>query len=613
INDRKRPNVVFVLTDDQGYGDIACLGNEVIKTPNIDAFYKESVRLTNYHVGPTCAPTRSTLLTGHYANSTGVWHTIGGRSLLRKNEVSIADVFKENGYKTGIFGKWHLGDSYPYRPQDRGFEEVIVHGGGGISQTPDYWGNDYFDDTYRVNGGMKKFEGYCTDVWFDEAIKFIEKYKDTPFFCYIPTNAPHWPYNIEKKYSGKYKGKVPDERANFYGMIENIDENLSRLRNKLRELGIEDNTILIFSTDNGTSCGTNQDMCPSCKKTKELVFGLSSLCFDCLGVSDEEKIEEGLYGYNAGLRGKKGSEYDGGHRVPLFLRWPRGDLYGPKDVNILTASIDLMPTLIELCGLESTKDLSFHGKSIVPLLRGQEENWEERAVVTDSQRLVYPIKWRKSAVMTNRWRLINGEELYDIGVDRGQENNVSVDHPRVVEELRKEYEKWWEIVSRQFDEEISISIGSVKEKVTIITSHDMRNDLCNVAWNQGIIRRGHVCNGYWEILVEKDGDYIFELRRWPREKNKAIVKGIKEDNIEWRKDCISENDAFLYSGGKALDFKKATLRIGDEENSKEVLPGDKFVEFLIPLKAGNYHLQAWFSNNEGIEIGAYYIYVYQKE
>jgi len=179
----KQPNVILVMTDDQGYGDLGCHGNPVIQTPNLDRLYTQSIRLTDFHVGPTCSPTRAALMTGHYCNRTGVWHTIMGRSLLRKDEVTVADVFSASGYRTGIFGKWHLGDNYPFRPQDRGFGEVLIHGGGGVGQGPDYWGNDYFDDTYFHNGRPKKFEGYCTDIWFDGAMKFIGANKERPFFC----------------------------------------------------------------------------------------------------------------------------------------------------------------------------------------------------------------------------------------------------------------------------------------------------------------------------------------------------------------------------------------------------------------------------------------------
>ncbi len=288
----RAPNVVLVLTDDQGYGDLACLGNPILQTPNIDSLHRQSLRLTDFHVGPTCAPTRAALMTGRYCNRTGVWHTVMGRSLLRRDEVTMADVFAAGGYRTGVFGKWHLGDNYPYRPQERGFHEVLVHGGGGVGQTPDYWGNRYFDDAYWHNGVPEKQKGYCTDVWFEAALRFIETNRDRPFFAYIATNAPHSPYNVAEKYSGLYAGKdVPN--ANFYGMITNIDENVGRLQSKLKALGLEENTILIFMTDNGTAAGF-----------------------------------QGKRAFNAGMRGNKGSEYDGGHRVPCFIRWPAGGLGG---------------------------------------------------------------------------------------------------------------------------------------------------------------------------------------------------------------------------------------------------------------------------------------------
>ncbi|MDP6770195.1 MAG: arylsulfatase, partial [Anaerolineales bacterium] len=286
----EKPNVLFIITDDQGYGDLGCHGNSIINTPNLDKLHSQSIRFTNFHVGPTCAPTRAGIMTGRYCNSTGVWHTVGGRSLLRDSEITMADIFLENDYRTGMFGKWHLGDNYPFRPHDRGFEKALYHGGGGISQTPDYWQNDYFDDTFFRNGVTESFKGYCTDVWFDEALKFIEEESDRPFFCYLSTNAPHSPFRVLPTYSDQYSEKVPGFRSRFYGMITNIDENISRLRTKLCDLGIEENTILIFMTDNGTAAGCSVD--------------------------EQNYVTNG---FNAGMRGKKGSEYDGGHRVPLFM------------------------------------------------------------------------------------------------------------------------------------------------------------------------------------------------------------------------------------------------------------------------------------------------------
>ena len=224
------PNVILIITDDQGYGDLGCHGNPYIQTPHLDQFHKESVRLTNFHVSPTCAPTRASLMTGRYCNRTGVWHTIAGWSQLRENEKTLGNMFEEAGYTTGAFGKWHLGDNYPFRPFDRGFQETVVHGGGGVQQTPDYWNNDYFDDTYFKNGKPQSYKGYCTDVFFEEAMDFIDQHHQQPFFCYISTNAPHWPYNVPLDYIEPYE-KFGDQllphQKRFLGMITNIDDNLS--------------------------------------------------------------------------------------------------------------------------------------------------------------------------------------------------------------------------------------------------------------------------------------------------------------------------------------------------------------------------------------------------
>lgn len=564
-----KPNVVLVLTDDQGYGDLGCTGNPVIHTPHIDRLYKESIRFADYHVGPTCAPTRSSLLTGHYHNSTGVWHTIGGRSLLRKNEVSLADIFRANGYRTGIFGKWHLGDNYPYRPQDRGFDEAVVHGGGGIGQTPDYWGNDYFDDTYSDLGVPRRYDGYCTDVWFRLGLDFIERRQEEPFFCYIPTNAPHTPLQVEERYVDPYRGKVPDNRAKFYGMITNIDENVGHLRRRLYELGLAKNTVLIFMTDNGTGNGCQLD-----------ANGF---------VTD---------GYNAGMRGKKSSPYEGGHRVPFFLHYPERGLNSGRDITELTANVDVLPTLIELCGLDVPQRLSFDGESLVPLLEGlKPPRMTERAVVTDSQRVPDPVKWKDSSVMRGKWRLINGRELYHLEKDPGQRNDVADRHPELVRELRDEYEVWWSQVSKQFDEEIPISIGSEQEAVTRITSHDWRGDVGDCAWNQGEIRAGKICNSYVEILIERDGVYSFELRRWPLEEDRSLTGGIPGELVGF------------YSGGKAIPIRKASIKVGSYEATELISDEEKQITFSVRLQAGPAHLQTYFEDSEGIVRGAYYVYV----
>ncbi len=574
-----RKNIVFVLTDDQGYGDLGCTGNPWLQTPKIDAFYEDSVRMCNYHVGPTCAPTRSGLMTGHYANSTGVWHTIGGRSLLREDEWTIASALGEQGYRTGIFGKWHLGDSYPYRPEDRGFQEVVVHGGGGISQTPDYWGNDYFDDTYRTNDGYHKFEGYCTDVFFREAKKFIKEShdRDESFFCYLATNAPHIPYNVEDKYADLYRGKVQEDRARFYGMITNIDDNFGELNDYIKELGLEDNTIVIYMTDNGSS---------------------NSLSYD----------EQGniLEGYNAGLKGMKNSEYDGGHRVPFFIRCPELNLEGGRDVSTLCANVDFMPSILEMCEVPYEQN-QFHGKSLCNTIFHESKELEKRCVVTDSQRVTTPIKWRKSCVMQEEYRLINGYELYNLQNDWSQEHDIANHMPEKVRELREAYEEWWGLVSVKFEEPIPLHI----HKETNLCAHDWRGDENNCVWSQGQVREGQRTHGFWEVLVKEDGRYRIEFYRWPEETGYDITQGIIGNDCDYHEQFVQPEFHKVYRDGNALNIHRADFILNDEIlESKAVTSNMDKVVFDFYLNSGIHKIQGMFTDVLNLEVGAYYAKVY---
>jgi len=562
----KRPNVVLVMTDDQGYGDLACLGNKMLKTPNIDEFYARSVRLTDFHVNPTCSPTRAGLLTGRYCNATGVWHTVMGRSMLRKDEVTLADCFKTSGYKTGIFGKWHLGDNYPFRPQDRGFDEVLIHGGGAIGNTPDFFGNGYFDDTYFRSDKTEKAAGYCTDVWFENAIRFISDCtkKDQPFFCYIPTNAAHGPYRVADAYRQLYDSNPNVPNANFYGMITNIDENFGKLTTFLKENDLEENTIVIFMTDNGSAVGESKGK-----------------------------------GFNAGLRGHKGSEYEGGHRVPFFIRWPAGKLTGPRDIDSITAHIDILPTLVDFCSLKKPAGPEIHGKSLKPLFRSPADwkprtlvppGWIPRTLVTDSQRLEKLAKWRKCSVMTDKWRLVNGKELYDIKKDPSQKNNIAADHPDLVEQLRAEYEKYWQIISRRADEYCPTILGHDDQNPTCLTGHDWHNNgLGYPVFDQSQVRNAVRSNGFWAVDVDRPGRYEFQLRRWPVEADAPINAAI--------------------AGGKAINAVQAKIKIGDIEQTTPINPNDKAATFTLNLKPGPAKLQTWLIERDEKSRGAYYLYV----
>jgi arylsulfatase A-like enzyme len=566
--DAKKPNVVIVITDDQGYGDLSCHGNPVLKTPNLDKLHDESVRLTDYHVAPTCSPTRAALITGHWTNRTGVWHTIMGRSMLRANEVTIGQIFKDGGYSTAMIGKWHLGDNYPYRPEDRGFEWVYRHGGGGVGQTPDYWDNAYFDGSYWFNGKAVPAKGFCTDVFFNQAKKFMKEQqkKDNPFLVYLCMNAPHGPMHSPVKYSLPYK-QLHVNVANFYGMIANIDDNVGKLRTFLRETGLEDDTILIFTTDNGSSSGA--------------------------------KI------FNDGMRGQKGSEYDGGHRVPFFISWPNGKLGGGHDVKKITSYVDVVPTLIDMCGVPAPRGVKFDGTSIKSLLYGTAKNWPDRILVTDSQRVRDPIKWRKSAVMTDRWRLNNGKELYDIDADPGQRYNIAEKNPKVVQRLTGFYDKWWADLEPSFKLTTEIYLGHPKANPVRLTSHDWITD-GSTPWNQAHIRKlvtAEKSTGFWAVKVIKTGNYEVELRRWPKTLNEAISASIPAGPQ------VPGARAYRANDGKSFSAVRAHLTLGGNELTTNLKAGATNAKFRVKLEAGNDEMWAKFSDKDGNKCGAYYAYV----
>jgi len=553
---RKRPNLVLVMTDDQGYGDLRCTGNPWIQTPNLDEFYVQSTRLPDFHVSPLCTPTRGAIMSGRNPLRNGAWATCWGRSILRRDETTMADVFSHNGYATGMFGKWHLGDNYPYRPQDRGFEKVVAHKGGGVGQTPDFWGNSYFDDTYFHNSVPVAHEGYCTDIWLDEAMSFIEGCGDEPFFCYLATNAPHGPYLVADEYADLYRGNPEIPEPNFYGMITNIDENFARLRAFLNARGIEDDTILIFMTDNGSSGGF---------------------------------VPNTGAGYNAGMRGKKASYYDGGHRVPFFIRWPGGGIVA-GDVRELIVHLDLLPTFCELCDLSVPDHRPWDGLSVAPLLLGRPMSLPDREVFLQYRQNTEPPDMWTNGVMTRDWRLINGEELYYMPADPGQCNNLADRYPDMLRRLRLAHERWWDEVSPGLEEYCPISIGADEENPTCLGAMDVLGD---VAWNQTHIRQAMKSTGRWAVQVERAGRYELRLRRWPRELGLPIDAVLQEESV-------------------AIHPTRARVKIGEIEQTAEVSPGADEVSFTLDLQAGRADLEAWFADESGDERGAYYVYVERK-
>lgn len=430
----RRPNIVFLLTDDQGYGDLGCHGNPVIRTPNLDRLHGESVRFTDFHASPTCAPTRTSLMTGRHEFRSGVTHTIYERERLSLKATTIAQVLKAAGYSTGIFGKWHLGDAAPYQPDKRGFDEVFIHGCGGIGQKypgtcADAPGNTYFNPAILHNGRFERTEGYCTDVFFRQATRWIgeRRRSKAPFFAYIATNAPHEPLQCPPEYIDLYRGRVPDDMtARYFGMITNIDDNAGRLLARLKDWGIERDTLFVFMTDNGGTAGVKL--------------------------------------FNAGMRGMKNTPYQGGTRVPAFFRWP--GTFSPGDVSALTAHIDFFPTFAELAGARIPAGLSLDGRSLVPLLRNPKARWADRLLFTHIGRWpkgkAADSKYAQCRVRSPRFSMINmgrgreGWELYDLKADPGETTNVAAREPSVVAELNRAYDRWWDEVLPALENEDAV-------------------------------------------------------------------------------------------------------------------------------------------------------------
>jgi len=552
ISAEERPNVILVMTDDQGYGDLSCHGNPILQTPHLDQLASESIRFTNFHVSSFCTPTRAALMTGHYPARTGAYRTSSGRTLMHPDEQTIADLFSANQYVTGMFGKWHLGDNAPHRPQDRGFQNVLWHRCGGVGQASDYWGNDYFDDTYERNGKFEKFTGYCTDVWFSEAIKFVETNRNKPFFLYLATNAPHGPYRVDDRWSDPYREKIKWKNgAEFYGMIANFDHNMGKLRSKLADLGLAKNTILIFMTDNGTSNGG----------TFEKPSGLLTS------------------GYNAGMRGKKSSIYEGGHRVPFFIRWPRGGLIENRTVPHLAAHIDVLPTLAELCDLKLPDPYQPDGISFAKTLKEVDAAGHRDHLIVQyhggPQFKILPEPWSYSCILKDQWRLINGEELYDLRSDPGQRKNVADQQPDVVKKLKSYYLPFWDSVSPRITP-VSIDLGSPTDNPTVLSSQDWYMPLGNPPWNFGQISKLVPVTGPWMVDVQTPGRYRITLRQWPELANRT-VKAVR---------------------GK-IEIAGVTLESGIE-------PGTSGQVFEVKLPQGKTQLKTWLFDSQGNAGGAYF-------
>lgn len=494
--EKKHPNVIIVITDDQGYGDLGITGNPNVQTPVIDKFAKESVRFNNFYVSPVCAPTRSSLMTGRYSLRTGVRDTYNGGATMASNEVTIAEMLKQVNYKTGIFGKWHLGDNYPSRPSDQGFDESLVHLSGGMGQVGDfttYFKGDksYFDPVLWHNNQKESYKGYCSDIFTEQAIKFIEKNKESPFFCYLAFNAPHTPLQVPEKYYKKYKDIDPasgfendnrpftkmtekdkEDARKVYAMVTNIDDNLGKLLKKLEDLNIADNTLIIFMTDNGP------------QQTR----------------------------YVGGMRGRKGNVYQGGVRVPFYIRYP-SSFQKNKDIETMAAHIDVLPTLSQVCHVELPEEKRIDGKSLLPLIKGMDVDWSDRSLFSYWTRR-YPELYYNMSMRKGNYKLVGKThynatitdfELFDLEKDPYEQKNIVSENTIIANNLKEELDETYNelITSENLINQPRIIVGSTYENPIILNRNDAGGQ--RGIWNQEEIY------GKWKISIEK-GHYDIKFK-----------------------------------------------------------------------------------------------------
>lgn len=523
------PNVILIITDDQGYGDLGIHNNPNINTPAIDAFARQSIRLNNFHVSPVCAPTRSSLMTGRYSLRTGVRDTYNGGAIMAPSEFTLAEMLKKVNYTTGIFGKWHLGDNYPSRPSDQGFDESLIHLAGGIGQVGDFTNyfkmeTSYFDPVLWHNNQQEAYEGYCSDIFTDNAIDFIEKNQNQPFFCYLSFNAPHTPLQVPDKYYQMYKDIDPSEGIDpkllptadmteksdedarkVYAMVTNIDDNLNRLFQKVEALGIEDNTIIIFMTDNGPQQAR----------------------------------------YVAGMRGRKSSVHSGGIRVPFFMRYP-SKFAGNSEMDQMVAHIDLLPTLSQLCGAPMPQDRKIDGRSFIPALEGKA--LPERSFFSYWTRKL-PEKYNNIALQRGQYKLVGKKdfdaevedfELYNLQEDPFEKKNLVAQNKEKATSLRTEMDALISELSSapNLVNPPRIAVGTPHENPVYLNRNDAGGQ--RGVWNQEQVF------SYWKVDLQKGvynlkfkfikplkggGEMFLELGQRILKKHNPLAEA---DLLEWK-------------------------------------------------------------------------------
>lgn len=577
---RRKPNVILIIVDDQALGDLSCMGNTALNTPNIDRLAERGVSFSNHYGCPLCSPARSELLTGRYNYRTGVVDTSTGLSMMRPDEVNLAEILGENGYRTFISSKWHLGDNYPLRPIDRGFHESLIAKDAivaGIANPPN---NSLFNPILYHNERPQRTEGYITDIAFNAALDFIEANRDQPYFVYLPTNVVHKPLQVAPRYSEPFKAKGLDNyTATLYGEMVNLDENVGRLHAKLAQLGQTENTIILYTVDNGP-----------------------------IGERGPSQGPNGAHRYNLGLRGGKGMVWEGGIKLPLFVTWPSRVSPGKKCEQIVS-HIDVLPTVLEMCGVASPRNRHLDGRSLLPLMEGRTAGWPDRTLFFqqsrpdranrrywDEPRLFVNCAARGQkykAVMTSEepggtyFQAVNfkNTRLYDIENDPGESTDISQSHPDIVQKLRDEYERWFVDVSRGITPAVRNAIGSAHQNPVVLTSQDMRGVRSALAPHELAIAKRQAESGkplgfgYWAIEVLRRARYRIRMQLTP--------VTVLNDKCLWD---------FPFKAGEAF------LRIGNVEKSQLVQAGATSVTFNVVLEPGAQFLTASITGQREVPI-----------
>lgn len=584
-----KSNVILIVTDDQAYGDLGCMGNPHLRTPHIDRLFHQGVSFSNHYGCPLCSPARSQLLTGRYNYRTGIVDTSTGLSMMRPDETNLAQMLSRAGYQTPISAKWHLGDHYPLRPIDRGFHECLIAKDAivaGIANAP---GNSLFNPILYRNEQPVKTRGYITDISFDFALEFIAVSRGHPFFMYLPTNVVHIPLEVAPHYREPFKAMgLDDYTATLYGEVVNLDENIGRLTARLDQLGIAGNTIIIYTVDNGPIGQRGVD----------------------------NNLPDGAHRYNLGLRAGKNTVWEGGIKLPLFVHWP-GTLPAGKKCEPIVSHIDVTPTVLEMCGVEKPSDRHLDGRSLLPLMKGTGGEWPERTLFfqqsrPDAAHRIYgdePRPFVNCAARGQRYKIVMAStkaeemyfqaigpeetQLYDLETDPGEQNNIARAHPEIVTKLRAEYEAWFHDVAKGIAPAVRNVLGSPHENPVKLTSQDLRGVRAargphTLAAELQAERKEPLGFGYWAVDVVRAARYRITMQF-------ELVK-VSDAVCPW---------SFPFKAGEAF------LAIGEIEASRLLAEGDRSATFEITLQRGKYFLNASLTGQRtnGSEVSPFFVIV----